>query len=150
MTVDQTSTKRDTIVMVAEFPAVPPGTLFAYWTEPELLRRWWPPEAEVDQMVGGQYHFSWPTMDWHLRGTYSAFEPARRLAFDWNWDHDDLPPRQVDLLFEPSPLGGTRLTLTHGAYGDSVREQEDRQGHIDGWSTFLPQLQTATAQHDDR
>jgi len=150
MTVEQTSTQRDAIVMVAEFPAVPPGTLFAYWIEPDLLRRWWPPEAEVDQMVGGRYHFSWPKMDWHLRGTYSAFEPGHRLTFDWNWGHDDLPPRQVDLLLEPSPLGGTRLTLTHSGYGDSASEQEDRQGHIDGWTTFLPQLRTATAQHDDR
>jgi hypothetical protein len=37
--------------------------------------------------------------------------------------------------------GGTKLIVTHGFYNDSPRDQDERQGHIDGWTHFLGRLQ---------
>src|SRR2546427_6808671 len=51
-----------------------PALLFDYWTNPDLLKKWWPPAAELQPKVGGTYHFSWPQQDWHLRGKFTMFD----------------------------------------------------------------------------
>jgi uncharacterized protein YndB with AHSA1/START domain len=123
--------------------------LFDHWVRPELLVRWWPREAKVDPRVGGPYQFSWPEQNWHLRGTYTSFEPGRRLAFTWAWDHDvgKFSDLQVDLVFQEIE-GGTRLTITHGPWGPESESQVERQGVIEGWIHFgmrLSGLRTGTA-----
>jgi uncharacterized protein YndB with AHSA1/START domain len=42
-------------LVVATYPGWSPARLFEYWVRPELLRAWWPPEAEVEPFVGGGY-----------------------------------------------------------------------------------------------
>jgi uncharacterized protein YndB with AHSA1/START domain len=129
------------VVLTADFPHFSPHALFDYFTVPDLLACWWAPEATVDGRPGGSYQLRWPAMKWVLYGDYSQFEPGRRLAFSWRWQHEpDLPTRQVEITFEPLAQG-SRLTLTHSAYDDSPSDQSDRQGHIDGWHYFLGQLQ---------
>lgn len=131
MTVTQLSSGHEILLVEAVFPTVNPQTLFRYWTEPTLLQQWWPQEAELQPQAGGVNHFSWPQMNWHLRGTYTLFEPAKRLSFTWRWDHD--PPeattREVKLVFEPIAAGGTRLLLTHGQYEDTPEDQGLRIEH---------------------
>ena len=132
----------DTLVVTAELPRLSPDRLFDLWTTPEGLCRWWPQEAEVDARLGGVYHLAWPAMSWHLRGVYTDFEPPSRLGFTWAWDHE--PPEhraQVDVLFESTPDGGSRLTLTHGPYRSTEPAQQIRQGHLEGWLHFLSKLQ---------
>jgi uncharacterized protein YndB with AHSA1/START domain len=140
--VRQLPTGPDQVVITAAFPGVTPADLFAYWTEPERICRWWSAEAQIDARPGGAYHLAWPRMDRHLRGHYTRFEPGTRLTFTWAWDHEPaLPTRTVALDFAPDGSRGTLLTVAHGAYGDSAAEQADRQSHIDGWLHFLPRLQ---------
>jgi uncharacterized protein YndB with AHSA1/START domain len=82
-------------------------------------------------------------MDWHLRGRYTAVEPGALLAFTWRWDSDsaDDPERLVRVVFASlDGGGGTRLSVTHGTYGDSASEREARQGHLEGWTHFLAKL----------
>jgi uncharacterized protein YndB with AHSA1/START domain len=116
---------------------------FDYFITPELLARWWPPEADVDARLGGAYTLRWPTMHWQLSGRYTAFESGKHLAFTWQWaHHPELPARTVDVRFALS-ANGCRVTITQGTYGDSPVERDDRQSHIDGWIHFLGQLQAA-------
>ena len=123
------------------FAGVPLEDVFRHFTEPELLTRWWPQKAEVDASVIGAYRFEWPAMNWVLYGVYTAFEPDRRVEFTWQWEHEpDLPPREVDILFEEDG-DGTKLTLAQGGYGRDDREQADRNSHIEGWTHFLSKLQ---------
>ncbi len=132
----------DRLVLTGEFPQFSPQRLFEYWTHPVLLTLWWPPEADVEPQVGGAYHLAWPRQDWHLRGHYTVFGPGQALAFTWAWDHEpDTPQRTVTLAFVPMlGGGGTRLTITHGPYTDSARDQQDRQSHLEGWQAFCSQL----------
>jgi uncharacterized protein YndB with AHSA1/START domain len=143
MTVTQLSSGPETLLMEAEFPSVGPLIAFNHWTQPVLLRQWWPDQAEVSPGAGGWYHLSWPKMGWHLRGRYLVFEPPRQLTFTWRWDHDpaEEPTREVKVTFEP--LGkGTRLHLTHGPYQDTPPEQELRlEHHLSGWAHFLSRLE---------
>lgn len=137
----------DALVVVADVPTCAPDDLFAYWTRPELLRRWWPPVATVEPRVGGAYHLAWPDRDWHLRGTFTTFAPGAALAFSWRWDHDPAghPVRRVGIVFAPLGERGTRLTLTHGQYTTSPEDREERRGHLEGWRFFLPRLQQVSA-----
>lgn len=129
----------DTLVLSGDFPA-PPETVFRFWTEPALLTQWWASDAEIEPREGGAYLFSWPQMDWRLRGRYLAFDPNRRIAFTWAWDHEpDTPERRVEVHFDPAG-DGTRVTITHGPYGASSGEQEDRQSHLEGWQYFAGRL----------
>jgi len=130
----------DQLRLEAELPA-PPERVFAYFVEPELLGRWWAPQAEVDGRPGGDYVLSWPIQKWHLRGEYTEFDPPQRIAFSWSWDHEpDLPTRHVAIVLEATSEATTRLRLIHGAYGASRVEQADRASHREGWLHFLPRL----------
>ena len=43
----------DKLVFEAEYPGIDPAELFTFWTEPDLLTRWWPQEAEIEPHIGG-------------------------------------------------------------------------------------------------
>ena len=59
MLITEILTDRDKLMIVAEFTHTTPGALFNYWIVPELLQKWWPPEAEVEPRLGGAYHLFW-------------------------------------------------------------------------------------------
>jgi uncharacterized protein YndB with AHSA1/START domain len=148
--VTQVPSSPETLIVSGPFLTLSPQAMFDAWTQPELLTRWWPQVAEVDLRPGGEYHFSWPSMDWHLRGSYTVVEPPHRLAFTWNWDHEDAPERTVVMHFAPLPEGGTRLTLRHGTY--TAEDTEEREGHLSGWLHFLGRLYLLSpelSQHTD-
>ncbi|GAC1445637.1 MAG: hypothetical protein NVSMB52_07470 [Chloroflexota bacterium] len=80
-------------------------------------------------------------MKWHLRGEYTRYEPSKKLAFTWKWDHTPhTPVRQVEIDFQELEGGGTVLTLHHGSYSDSNEDREERKGHVEGWDHFLGRL----------
>jgi uncharacterized protein YndB with AHSA1/START domain len=142
--VTQLPTTPDTLTVAAMYERAGPDEVFAYWTDPALLRQWWPDRAETDPRPGGAYHLSWPRLGWHLRGEYTAVEPGQRLAFTWRWDHEpERPTRTVDVLLDPVGDLGTQLIVTHGAYAKSDREERD--GHLEGWTYFLTRLRDALA-----
>ena len=119
--INQIASDNSRLELTTDFPKLTSEALFANFTKPELLLRWWPPRATVEPQWGGSY-------------------PARRLGFTWRWDHEPgLPTRQVDLIFDPAG-SGSRLSITHGPYNESQCDQDDRQSHLEGWTHFLGQL----------
>jgi uncharacterized protein YndB with AHSA1/START domain len=137
----QAETTNDRIEILADFPKTDPSSLFDFWTKPDLLKKWWPPEVEIQPHLGGHYHFSWPKQDWHLRGTFTEFDRAARLGFTWNWDHEPNDETEVRIIFQKLPNGGTRLILNHSGYTDDSEGLKARQGHVEGWMHFLKVLQ---------
>jgi len=147
MSIAQLPSEPETLLIEAKFPATP-ARLFDYWTQPALLQQWWPQHAELQPEIGGAYHFSWPAMEWHLRGRYTTFAGGEQLAFTWKWDHDPPaePARIVTLDFMPLPEGDTRLRLTHGSYAATPEDQAIRlEHHLAGWLHFLPRLRQVVA-----
>ncbi len=144
MSIVQLPSDEDTVVLLAEFPAIEPERLFAYWTDPELISEWWPNTAEIVPFVGGAYRLSFKgDREFTMRGHITIYEHGRALGFSWKWDHEppELPPLQVDLTFTPRESGGAQLTLRHGPYSDSPEDQESRRGVMDGWHFFIARLQ---------
>jgi uncharacterized protein YndB with AHSA1/START domain len=133
-----------TLIIEMDIPDTNAEVVFNYWTQPVLLQKWWPQEAEIEPQYGGRYHLRWLLMRWHLRGRYTHFEPGKRLTFTWHWDHDEEGSQEtvVDMAFECTPDGGTRLLLTHGPYTEIQEDQKLRlEHHLIGWLHFLPRLQ---------
>jgi uncharacterized protein YndB with AHSA1/START domain len=130
------------LVLQGDFEAFSPQELFDYWVTPSLLTQWWPEEAQVNACPGGEYCFSWPSMNWTLQGTFKEIAPGERLSFTWKWNHDpqDEEHLVVTVDFAGADTAGTLLTIHHGPYGDSEEDQEARQGHLEGWIHFCMKL----------
>jgi uncharacterized protein YndB with AHSA1/START domain len=119
----------------------PPEVLFALWTEPAQLLRWWAPDGyettvhALDTQPGGRWRTTLhrsgsPALA--LSGVYRVVEPPNRLAFSWAWE-DSSGARghetEVTVTFEATP-GGTRLVLMQARF----ESRQARDGHNNGWS----------------
>lgn len=129
-----------TLRVSASVPNLDPAAVFAHWTDPEKLVRWWPPKARVDLRKGGEFCFRWPEQDWTLCGTYENIQPERLLAFTWRWEHLPSVTKHVMVRFSPRKAGGTAIELEHGPYRTSVQDSELRNSHVEGWRYFLGRL----------
>ncbi len=144
--------------MIAEKPSLtlvrrikaPPARIYAAWTQPERMVRWWGPDAgpvlsaEADPRPGGRFRVVFRTMDGEqhdCRGMYREVEPERRLVFSWQWV--TMPERESLVTLELRPIPeGTELTLIHAQFYDEAA----RDGHREGWSGALDKLAAFVAE----
>lgn len=91
------------ILMFREFGA-PRTRVFAAWTTPELLKRWYGArgwqlvEAEVNLRVGGAWRFvsNGPNGDIMVQsGTYQEVVPPERLVYTERFDNQSYPGETV-------------------------------------------------------
>ncbi len=123
----------------------PPAKVFAAWTEPEKIVKWFGPdagpvhEASTDVRVGGRYAVSFSTEDGeqhHVSGIYREVVPNEKLVFTWAWR--TMPEREslVTVLIKPDGTGSL-LTLIHEQFFDEPARDRHRQG----WSGCLDKLE---------
>jgi len=126
--------------------AAPPESLFALWTEPELLLGWWGPEGyevtveALDLRPGGSWRVTMrpPTGTARtLSGVYRMVEPPRRLVFTWAFDEAGGRGHETEVVvtFDAAP-GGTRLVLEQRRFATTER----RDAHQGGWSQAFDRL----------
>ena len=132
----------DRVLRIERVIAAPPERLFALWTEPAELAKWWGPEGyttpgcAMDVRAGGRWRTTMRRPDGTehtVSGIYRTIDPPRRVVFTWGWD-DDAGLRghetEVTVTFEPVP-GGTRMVLTQHAFAD----KDGRDRHAHGWTS---------------
>jgi uncharacterized protein YndB with AHSA1/START domain len=124
----------------------PPEKIYAAWTEPENLIRWFGPatvkpgsmSAEIEARVGGRYRIRFDTEagEHHdVGGVYRDVQPNRRLVFTWAWH--STPERESLVTVTLKQDGtGTLLTLHHERFFD----QSARDRHERGWTELLDKL----------
>jgi uncharacterized protein YndB with AHSA1/START domain len=124
-----------------------PAQVFAAWTDPEKIVRWFGPKetvagsvrAEVDVRPGGRYRMSFQTDDGErhqVGGTYREVVPDTRLVFTWAWQ--STPERESLVTVTIAADGdGSLLTLHHEQFFD----QKARDGHERGWTGTLEKLE---------
>ncbi len=124
--------------------AAPIETVYAAWTDPEMMRRWFAPgdlavaRAVAEVEVGGTFLVEMRGTDGeqHLtRGVYREVIPNRRLVHTWQWEGSDVESL-VTVEFEAGSAQTTHLTLTHSRFADA----ESRDRHEGGWSGCLAKL----------
>ena len=138
----------DNVLEMERLIPAPPERVFEYWTEPELVAKWFGPgefdvpSSDLDLRPGGKWRTTIRSPEGKLRtvsGVYSTIEPPRRLVFTWAWDDDNGVrghETQVTVTLEPTP-GGTRLRLVQ----QDFQSREARDLHNGGWGSSLNKLQ---------
>lgn len=123
-----------------------PAQVWAAWTDPEKIVRWFGPgetvtgtvRAVLDVRVGGSFQLDFVTDDGEkhrVGGTYREVAPFSRLAFTWAWH--TTPERESRVIISITPDGdGSILTLHHEQFFD----EKARDGHERGWTGTLEKL----------
>ena len=129
---------------VTEVLAAPLARVYAAWTEPERMRRWFGkadmsvPEASVDLRLGGRWRVVLLRADgvrMPVGGEYREILPEERLRFSWQWEGSEVVT-EVELRFRALDAARTELTVIHSEFPDeSMRDQ-----HFDGWRPALANL----------
>jgi uncharacterized protein YndB with AHSA1/START domain len=107
--------------------------VWAAVTEPEQLRHWFPATVKLDLRVGGTVTFSDDPNVADKTGTILAYDPPRRIAFEWGGD---------ELHFELEPLGpkSCRFTLIN-----VLSERNAAARNAAGWAVCLAELEKQLA-----
>jgi len=125
----------------------PPAQVFAAWTDPKKLVRWFGPaetvqenvRADLDVRVGGRFTVSFTTADGErheVGGVYREVVADSRLVFTWAWH--TTPERESLVTVTMARDGaGTLLTLHHEQFFD----EKARDGHLRGWTGTMEKLE---------
>lgn len=130
--------------IVRRYP-VAPGKVWAAWTDPQALSRWFGPGgmnsvtvAELDVRTGGRYRIRFATPDGEeheVGGAYLAVAPPHELAFSWAWH--STPDRVSEVRLRLRPVDeGTELDFRQTRFFD----QAARDNHEHGWSLTFAKL----------
>jgi len=124
----------------------PPKKVFAAWTEPAQVARWFGPggitvlEAVFELRAGGRFMIharGSEGEDHRVSGTVREAVPNSKVVYTWAWQ--STPERESLVTVEFTPDGdGTLLTLTHERFFD----EGARDRHNGGWSAALDKLET--------
>lgn len=128
------------------YPA-PAAAVYAHFTEPALMARWFCPNpaldvsCHLDVRVGGEW--SCTMGRFAVGGHYTVVDPPTALAFTWSWTHSPAQLTTVRVTFAPE-RDGTKLLLDHREEAPDVGSD----GHRGGWDITLDRL--AATLHLDR
>lgn len=115
-----TTDRRESELVVTRTFNGPARIVFAAWTTPELLMRWWAPKSfgitfiscEADVRTGGTYRFVFghPQSDQPMAfvGRYLEVDPPKRLV----WTNEEEPDGAVTTVTFEEMDGKTHLVLT--------------------------------------
>lgn len=127
-----------------------PEAVFAAWTSPGALARWFAPSAHMattvhalDVRAGGRYRIEMrePGGKQHIcTGEYVTVDAPHRLAFTWAWETGDGEETLVEVSLRALPKG-CELTLRHSRFSTEGR----REGHRAGWEGCLGRLPSCLA-----
>jgi uncharacterized protein YndB with AHSA1/START domain len=136
-----------TLIVRKTIPATP-ERLFAAWTEPAHLQKWWGPEGiacidpEVDLRVGGRYRIGNQFPDgkvlW-ITGEFEVIEPPRRLTYTWRLEGISESAERVTVRFEAQGTA-TEVIVTHELIpNETLRDQHQHgwQGCLEGLAEYL-------------
>lgn len=121
--------------------AAPRDRVWAAFTEPAELLRWFPThEAQVDLRTGGAMRFVW--RDDADEAVIEHIAPPERLVFRWRPEGSDRPYTTVSIVLRELPGGRTEVTLTESGFATLPTEIRGQayEGTTEGWSEELEEL----------
>ena len=126
----------------------PRERVYAAWTDPAQLRRWFGPENVqtrdliADACVDGKFRWDLINSEGEkmtCRGEYRELQPDKKIVFTWQWQDDEDWENHVSIVTVEldDADGGTELRLTH----EQLPNEESRDGHTRGWNSALDKLE---------
>ena len=122
----------------------PPAKVWAAITQPDLMMRWWGPDAgptlrvEADVRSGGRFSVVFRMLngvEHNPTGIYQQVVSEKMLSFTWDLPGTQEPKSLVTFRLQLRD-GGTELTLTHEYLPDATT----RISHEAGWNGLLDEL----------
>ena len=133
-----------TTLIVRRVIRATPTVLFAAWTEPTHLIKWWGPtgveciDATVDLRIGGTYRIANRFPDgrvvW-ISGEFETIQPPHLIAYTWRLEPQTEPPERVTVRFDPRG-DVTEVVVQH----ERIADVAARRGHEQGWEGCLDGL----------
>ena len=121
--------------------------VFASFTDPQELARWWGPEGftipslDFQPRAGERYRIEMqpPEGDsFHLTGEFREVDPPERLAFTFVWQPADPDDAETLVTLSFQDLGNsTVVRLTQGQF----KTDERLALHRDGWGDSFDKLE---------
>lgn len=122
--------------------------VYAAWTKPELLEKWWGPQGyttkiiEMNVEVDGSYKFNMRSangVEHIVYGHYVEIIPNKKLVFTWQWEQQtEFPLTNVTVEFIEHD-GNTEVIVTH----TDLPNEEEAENHSNGWTCFLKEKLTS-------
>jgi uncharacterized protein YndB with AHSA1/START domain len=145
MTATTTPPNEPVLILKREFPA-PRQKVFETWTQPEHLKRWFPPGdgydnpvVEIDLRVGGRYRIAMrhiaKGIQYVVTGEYREVRSPERLVFSWSWEGESTGETLVTIDFRDRSAS-TEVILAHAFFPNA----ESREQHYQGWLGCLARL----------
>jgi uncharacterized protein YndB with AHSA1/START domain len=106
--------------------------LWRAWTESARITEWFAPAAEIEPKTGGKFEL--------------YFNPTNRESMctaGCTLLQYDEPRILVKVSFRPEMDGGTRITLEHTGWMDTVASLQAREWHVDAWKGMLASLKSS-------
>ena len=133
--------------------ACEPEHAFRTWTS--LASAWWPPDhtashergAEIvfEPRVGGRIFERTPSGQEIAWGYVTAWDPPRRLRYEWHIAADTADATEVEIVFREVAASLTRVEIEHRGW-ERLGEQKGqawRDVNHGGWDGVLPAYITA-------
>jgi uncharacterized protein YndB with AHSA1/START domain len=135
-------------VEIKRFIKAPRDRVYAAWTDPAQLKRWFGPENVqtrdliADACVGGKFRWDLINSEGEkltCRGEYRELQQDKKIVFTWQWEDDEDWENHVSIVTVEldDAGGGTELRLTH----EQLPNEESRDGHTRGWNSALDKLE---------
>jgi uncharacterized protein YndB with AHSA1/START domain len=150
---------RASVRIVDVFDA-PREVVFAAWTEPDRLKRWWGPGffetvfAEVDLRPGGRYELLLEPGSMRLVGEFREVTPPQRLVYTWRWVEGVPDTRESLVTIEFREAGArTEVVLVHDNFvgpGPVEMYDEGWRSGLDKLRAFLRAKETGNAERHQR
>ncbi|MGH3568619.1 MAG: SRPBCC family protein [Pseudonocardia sp.] len=134
-------------VTVGRIVAASPTSVYAAWTEPDLMRKWFATVVDADVRVGGRYRIELHEDDGTVNGftgTYLALEPGIRLSMTFT-HHSQTPADRISdetvmVNFREVQPGCTEVTITNSWTGPEF--EPSYYGELrDGWTEWIARLE---------
>lgn len=121
-----------------------PERVFAAWTDPIELEKWWGPanvrciSAEIDLRVGGQYRICNELPDktviW-IEGVFEQIQQPNLLVYTWRTGAQSATTEIVTVRMRPQDRG-TEIVVRH----ECIETPGLRDQHVQGWEGCLDGL----------
>jgi uncharacterized protein YndB with AHSA1/START domain/DNA-binding transcriptional ArsR family regulator len=124
-----------------------PAELYAAWTEPDRMRRWYATVVDGEARAGGAYRIEIHEADgavYAFTGHYLELEPGVRLGFTFTSDlerpEDGISGETVTVTFRQVDANRTEQTVTNSWTGPAV-SPDDYDALRAGWEEWIDRLE---------